>query len=103
MSDLEAFEEKRRILAVEVAKVNDEKRRLEEDRSGFDQEVRNVGQMAAEVQRRSEELKNLHNQAGEARGELLQLRDQLHEERSAHSTEAERLKTMQTLVEQQRL
>merc|ERR1719235_2626115 len=31
------------------------------------------------------------------------LRDQLSQERSAHGSELERLKTMQTLVEQQRL
>merc|ERR1719310_349041 len=59
--------------------------------------------MAIEVQRKSEELKALHEQAGEARGEILRLRDQLSEERTAHGSELERLKTMQTLVEQQRL
>lgn len=103
MSDLEVFEEKRRIFAAEVQKFEEDRRSLTEERGGFEQEVRSVGQMACEVQRRSEELMTLQNQAGEARGELLKLRDQLGEERSAHGSELERLKTMQTLVEQQRL
>lgn len=103
MSDLEVFEEKRRIFAAEVQKLEDDKQCLAEARGGFEQEVRSVGEMAVEVQRRSEELKGLHDQAGEARHELLALRSHLSEERSAHGTELERLKTMQTLVEQQKL
>jgi hypothetical protein len=103
MSDLEVFEEKRRIFAAEVQTHEEDKRSLAEERGSFEQEVRSVGTMAAEIQRRSEELKSLHEQAGEARGEILKLRDQLSEERSVHGSELERLKTMQTLVEQQRL
>merc|ERR1711966_153852 len=57
MGDLEVFEEKRRIFAAEVQKLEEDKRSFTEDRSGFDEEVRNVGAMAAEVQRKSEELK----------------------------------------------
>lgn len=103
MGDIEMFEEKRRTFTNEVMAVEDDKKTLSEEREHFEQEVRNVGQMAAEVQRRSEELKGLHVQAGEARGDILRLRDQLSEERNEHGSELERLKTMQTLVEQQRL
>jgi len=103
MNDLEVFAEKGRAFAAEVQKLEDEKRSLAEERRNFEQEVRNVGEMAAEVEHRSEELRVLHHQAGEARGEILRLRDQLSEERGEHDSELERLKTMQTLVEQQRL
>lgn len=103
MSDLEVFEEKRRIFAGEVLKVDGDRKKLEEDRGAFDREVRSVGQMAAEVQHRSEELKTLHEQAAEARAEIQRLRGQLVEERTAQGSELEKLKTMQTLIEQQRL
>jgi len=103
MSDLEVFEEKRRIFAEEVQRLDSERRSMNEERVSFDHEVRNVGAMAAEVQQRSEELKVLHEQAAEARVELLALRGALQEEREAQGSEMERLKTMQTLIEQQRL
>merc|ERR1712232_340317 len=76
---------------------------MEEERGGFEQEVRNVGLMAAEVQKRSGELKTMHDQAEEARIEIQQLRGQLDHERSAQGTELDQLRTMRTLIEQQRL
>jgi len=103
MSELEVFEEKRRNFVAEWQQLEDGKNRLEEDRIGFEQEVKSVGLMAAEVERRSEELKSLHDQASEARSQILRLKDQLHDERNAQLSEEGRLKSMQTLVEQQRL
>eukprot|EP00927_Polykrikos_kofoidii_P078405 TRINITY_DN75231_c0_g1_i1.p1 TRINITY_DN75231_c0_g1~~TRINITY_DN75231_c0_g1_i1.p1 ORF type:complete len:853 (+),score=190.16 TRINITY_DN75231_c0_g1_i1:305-2560(+) len=103
MNELEIFEEKRRVFAQEIQKLDMERKELQSERQGFDNEIATVGSMAAEVQRRSEELKGLHDHANEARGDIQRLRDQLAQERSAQGTEMERLKTMQTLIEQQRL
>eukprot|EP00933_Yihiella_yeosuensis_P033238 TRINITY_DN26973_c0_g1_i1.p1 TRINITY_DN26973_c0_g1~~TRINITY_DN26973_c0_g1_i1.p1 ORF type:complete len:738 (-),score=217.23 TRINITY_DN26973_c0_g1_i1:137-2350(-) len=103
MNDLEVFEEKRRLHSQEVNKFECEKNSFEEERTRFENEVRSVGQMAAEVERRSEEVRLLHDQAGEVKSELTLLRSQVQEERSAQGNELERLKNMQTLIEQQRL
>jgi len=103
MNDLEVFEEKRGRHAQEVAQLEAERKAFVEEKSTFDSEIRSVGLMAQEVERRSEEIKELHAQAAEARGEIQLLRSQLQEERSAQGSEMERLKTMQTLIEQQRL
>lgn len=103
MHDLEVFEEKRRIFAAEVQKLDVERRALQEERAGFEGEVTSVGNMAAEVQKRSGDLKALKDQTDEAKTEIQTLRGQLDEERTAQGTEFDRLKTMQTLVEQQRL
>ncbi|CAE8616965.1 unnamed protein product [Polarella glacialis] len=103
MNDLEVFEEKRRIHATEAMKTDGERKLFLEDREAFEAELRNVGLMATEVERRSEEIRALHDQAGEARGEIQMLRGQLQDERSAQGTELERLKSMQTMIEQQRL
>jgi len=103
MNDLEIFEEKRRVFAAEVQKLDVERRTFQEDKENFEKEVANVGNMAAEVQRRSEQLKTVKEQTDEAYNEIQRVRGQLQEERNAHATDFERLKTMQTLVEQQRL
>mmetsp|Transcript_37744 Transcript_37744/g.120298 ORF Transcript_37744/g.120298 Transcript_37744/m.120298 type:complete len:641 (-) Transcript_37744:155-2077(-) len=103
MNDLEIFEEKRRMFMEELQKLDCERKTLEEGKSCFEREVYSVGLMAAEVQKRSEELRLLHEQAEEARMELTQIRGAIQEERSAQGTELDRLKTMQTLIEQQRL
>merc|ERR1740117_1452559 len=46
---------------------------------------------------------DLQNEMHDAREEIQRLRGQLQEERKDQGTEMERLKTMQTLIEQQRL
>merc|ERR1712129_112289 len=48
-------------------------------------------------------MRVVHREAGEARSEILRLRDQLSEDRGERETKLEQLMTMQTLVEQQRL
>eukprot|EP00913_Durusdinium_trenchii_P027362 g25669.t1 len=113
MNDLEAFEEKRRSHASQAMKLESDRRQLQEEKGNFEGELHSVGLMAQELERRSEEIRVLHEEAAEARGELQLLRGQLqesklsfrytHEERSAQGTEMERLKTMQSLIEQQRL
>lgn len=103
MHDLEIFEEKRRFQAQEAMKLESERKTFEEEHHFFEEGLRNVGLMATEVQRRSEEMKVLHNTLAEAKAEIQGLRNHLHEERSAQGSEFERLKTMQALVEQQRL
>jgi len=103
MSDLEVFEEKRRVFASEVVKLESERQQFEGDKASFEDEVKNVGMMAAEVQRKSEELNKVHVDIGAERNEMQRFRDQLQEERQAQGSELDRLKTMQTLVEQQRL
>lgn len=103
MNDLEVFEEKRRIFEEEVLRLERERKGFEEAKEGFEYEVNAVGTMAAEVKRQSDELKMLHSLSAEAHAELQSLRGHLEEERSAQGTELERLKTMQTMIEQQRL
>lgn len=103
MNDLEVFEEKRRIHAQDAMGLEGDKKTFKEDKEGFEGELRSVGLMAQEVERRSEELRVLHDQAAEARAEIQLLRGQLQEERTAQNTELDRLKSMQQLVEQQRL
>lgn len=103
MNDLEAFEEKKRFQSSEAMKLENDRRQLQEDKSNFESELHSVGLMAQELERRSEEIRLLHGEAAEARSELHLLRGQLQEERSAQGTEMERLRTMQSLIEQQRL
>lgn len=103
MNDLEAFEEKKRFHSSEAMKLENDRRQLQEDKSNFESELHSVGLMAQELERRSEEIRVLHGEAAEARSELHLLRGQLQEERSAQGTEMERLRTMQSLIEQQRL
>jgi len=103
MNDLEVFEEKRRMHSSEVTQLEADKKGFTEEKEAFEGELRSVGLMAQEVERRSEEIKELHAQAADARNEIQLLRSQLQEERSAQGSEMERLKTMQTLIEQQRL
>eukprot|EP00971_Amphidinium_carterae_P001112 21858-Amphidinium_carterae.2 len=100
-----------------------EKQQHDGDRLKFEQDVQDVGHMAAEVQRRSEDMKDLHVQVAqcsvwqlnpglhsvtfvqvaEAHAELHRLRSQVQEERAEHGSELDKLRTMQTLIEQQRL
>eukprot|EP00930_Biecheleria_cincta_P055072 TRINITY_DN41441_c0_g1_i1.p1 TRINITY_DN41441_c0_g1~~TRINITY_DN41441_c0_g1_i1.p1 ORF type:complete len:1608 (+),score=358.15 TRINITY_DN41441_c0_g1_i1:155-4978(+) len=103
MNDLEVFEEKRRIHAQESMALEADKKTFKEEKEAFEGELRSVGLMAQEVERRSEEIRVLHDQAAEARAEIQLLRGQLQEERTAQNTELDRLKSMQQLVEQQRL
>lgn len=103
MNDIEVFEEKRKLFAAEVEKLELERRSIQEVKASFEHEVKSVGDMAMEVQRKSEDLKVLHDQTAEARAEMQQLRDRIQEERQWQDTKHEQLKTMQTLVEQQRL
>jgi len=103
MNDLEAFEEKKRFHASESMKLENDRRQLHEDKNNFESELHSVGLMAQELERRSEEIRVLHEEAAEARSELHHLRGQLQEERSAQGSEMERLRTMQSLIEQQRL
>jgi len=103
MTDLEVFEEKRRMHEQEAMKLENDQRSLREEKENFEKELRSVGLMAQELERRSEEIRALHEEAAEARGELQHLRGQLQEERSAQGSEMERLRTMQSLIEQQRL
>eukprot|EP00931_Biecheleriopsis_adriatica_P024935 TRINITY_DN15425_c0_g1_i4.p1 TRINITY_DN15425_c0_g1~~TRINITY_DN15425_c0_g1_i4.p1 ORF type:complete len:1612 (+),score=418.83 TRINITY_DN15425_c0_g1_i4:65-4900(+) len=103
MNDLEVFEEKRRLHAQDAMKLDADKKGFTEEKENFESELRSVGLMAQEVERRSEEVKKLHDEAAEAQLQIHTLRSQLQEERSAQGSEMERLKTMQTLIEQQRL
>lgn len=103
MNDLEVFEEKKRTFAEELEKFEIDRKALNEERKSFDQERHNVGQMAVEVQQRSAEVARVFAEVGDAKEELERLRQQLAGERSMHGQEMERLKTMQTIVEQQRL
>lgn len=103
MHELELFEERRRGFATEAAQLEADRQNYVEERNTLEAEVQSVNQMAAEAQKKSQELRQLHRQVAEARDEIDLLRGQLQEERTAQGTELERLKTLQTLVEQQRL
>ncbi|CAE7331810.1 gnl, partial [Symbiodinium pilosum] len=103
MNDLEVFEERRRLHAQEAMKLETDRKSFQEEREQLESELQSMGLMAHEVERRSEEIRALHDQAAEARAELQLLRGQLQDERTAQGSEMERLKTMHSLVEQQRL
>jgi len=103
MNDLELFEERRRLHAQEALKLETDRKSFQEEKEQLESDLQSMGLMAHEVERRSEEIRALHDQAAEARAELQLLRGQLQEERTAQGSEMERLKTMHSLVEQQRL
>ncbi|CAE7039599.1 gnl [Symbiodinium sp. KB8] len=103
MNDLEVFEERRRLHAQEALKLETDRKAFQEEKEQLESDLQSMGLMAHEVERRSEEIRALHDQAAEARAELQLLRGQLQEERTAQGSEMERLKTMHSLVEQQRL
>lgn len=103
MNDLEVFEERRRLHAQEALKLETDRKTFQEEKEQLESDLQSMGLMAHEVERRSEEIRALHDQAAEARAELQLLRGQLQEERTAQGSEMERLKTMHSLVEQQRL
>eukprot|EP00434_Breviolum_minutum_P034521 symbB.v1.2.030558.t1/scaffold3457.1/size56327/2 len=79
MNDLEAFEEKKRFHASESMKLENDRRQLHEDKNNFESELHSVGLMAQELERRSEEIRVLHEEAAEARSELHHLRGQLQD------------------------